>query len=106
MSKKTPAEAARHAYFVDGEDWTKLCPEVRQAWERVAKAVADAINPPPPDPLPCPFCGSAPMLECFTVSFKSLFMFYCANENCRVGGGIGQPTESAALESWNTRHTP
>ena len=59
-------------------------------------------------PLPCPFCGSAAVLD-YDDEDRNLAIkpFYkCSDaEKCRVFGPDGA-TESEALERWNHRPTP
>lgn len=71
----------------------------------------------PPGPatgglLPCPFCGSAPVLDGVGYYHKGEETKYiqCENAGCRVKPSISQDQDEYGnwniFEEWNTRHSP
>lgn len=67
-----------------------------------------------PDLLPCPFCGSHPVLKPFPDESKSgMFAVVCNNKPCdtsglliAMAGRVGSVGVEKAVEAWNTRLTP
>lgn len=59
--------------------------------------------------LPCPFCGSKPKIFtakslCYEKDRRLIYWYVCTSKECGVGTAIGQWTEEAAREKWNTRY--
>lgn len=58
-------------------------------------------------PLPCPFCGSEPELEPYSVTRRSAkWHIGCTNNGCHAGPGLVAPTRKVALGRWNSRTQP
>ena len=82
--------------------------EARQAdIDTLALALAPASTPSmPPLPLPCPFCGSQPVIEPWHGIGPEKHMVSCADDECGPWPKVTGETRAEAIAAWNRRTPP
>ena len=54
--------------------------------------------------LPCPFCGSIPVVESGFSPMESIHYAWCSNEDCELSP-VGRDERLFSIDWWNTRAT-
>jgi len=55
--------------------------------------------------LPCPFCGTIPIIEPWHGGGPLKRLISCQNENCEVAPAVTGTTQKKAITYWNYRTT-
>lgn len=56
--------------------------------------------------LPCPFCGTAPVMRKWHGGAPTKVMIHCLKDDCDVSPQVPGDTQVIAVDRWNTRATP
>ena len=69
----------------------------------IADMVSDEMSKRKEIVVGCPFCGHAPLIECWLGRGPRKTWVGCENDACPANPGVVAATRAAAIRQWNTR---